>query len=212
MSKQLQRALSCLSWTRGSHQSPDEPSSAPTGHLPARAQPQAFLRGGGKLYHQTNSRVIIFPVLQVCFRMPRGAEWIWLSLNQTIAAFRRKSLRKLPWKLAVCCALTPASLHGPPLCPEGIQTWICTHSMRGEIGNQSSLAQTKMNDIVYFHQPEICVPPTINDISTKGRKKHLCVSRKRKCGLWNKKIPGLEQCGLVEGFPAHGRGLGWGDL
>lgn len=134
---------------------------------------------GGKLYHQINSGVIIFPVLQVCFRMPRGAEWIWLSLNQTIAAFRRKSLRKLPWKPAVCCALTPASLHGPPLCPEGIQTWICTHSMRGEIGNQSSLAQAKMNDILYFHQPEICVPPIINEISTKHRQiAFMCVQKK----------------------------------
>lgn len=73
----------------------------PTGHLSARARPQAFKRGGGKLYHQPNFRVIIFSVLQVCFRMPLGAEWIWLSLKQTIAAFRRKSHRKQPQELAV---------------------------------------------------------------------------------------------------------------
>lgn len=73
----------------------------PTGRVSARAQPQAFMRGGGNLYHQINFRVIIFSVLQVCFRMPLGAEWIWLSLKQTIAAFRRKSLRKQPLKLAM---------------------------------------------------------------------------------------------------------------
>lgn len=101
-----------------------------------------------------------FSVLQVCSRMPLGAEWMWLSLNQTIAAFRRKSLRKLPLKLAVCCASTPASLHRPLPCPElreVIQTQLCTHNMRGEIWNQNSLTQIKMNNILYFYQPEICL-------------------------------------------------------
>lgn len=60
MSKQLQSALACLSWTQGSHQCTDEQVPFPTGHLSARAQPQAFMRGGGKLYHQINFRVIIF--------------------------------------------------------------------------------------------------------------------------------------------------------
>lgn len=73
----------------------------PTGHLSARAQPQAFKSGGGKVYHQPNFRVIVFSVLQVCFRMPLGAEWIWFSLNQTITASRRKSHRKQHQEFAV---------------------------------------------------------------------------------------------------------------
>lgn len=114
MSKQLQRALSCLSWTRGSHQSPDEPSSVSNRTSPCQSSATSICEGWGEnLSSNQFWSHHFFSVLQVCFRMPLGAEWIWLSLNQTIAAFRRKSLRKLPLKLAVCCAQTPASLHGP---------------------------------------------------------------------------------------------------
>lgn len=101
MSKQLQRALACLSWTRGSHQSTDERSSISNRTSLCQSSATSIYEGWGKLYHQINFRVIIFSVLQLCFRMTLGGQWVWLSLKQTIAAFRRKSLRKQSLKLAM---------------------------------------------------------------------------------------------------------------
>lgn len=48
MSKQLQRALSCLSWTRGSQQSPDEPSSVSNRTSPCQSSATSICEGWGE--------------------------------------------------------------------------------------------------------------------------------------------------------------------
>lgn len=69
---------------------------------------------------------------------------------------------EIPQEIALktCSVLCPNTCQPSwtPLWPElreGIHTELCTHSMRGEVWNQSSLTQTEINNILYFHQPEI---------------------------------------------------------